>query len=217
MAYKFFDGKMWFYDFIKWTGAIPVALDLRPKKLYETSKEKSALNKGSYIISCNHMSFIDPIIISAAFWFRRLYFIATKDLFQTKFWNFVFSHVNCIPIDKNDTSMKTFLSVKEKIDEGRPVCVFPEGSVQKEELGKLKSGIVMMALIANAEIVPIYIGQRKKVFFHRQRIIIGDRINIKSYCQGNIPTMQEIEAITKLLSDKELKLERMFKEDTNDL
>lgn len=211
---KFFDLKMWFYDFIKWTGALPVAIDLRPKLIYETDKAKSAIYNGSYLISCNHGSFIDPIIVSAAFAWRRLYFIATKDFFRTPFWAFVFSHVNCIPIDKDNVQIETFKTVKDKtLNEGRPVCIFPEGSVNTENLGKYKSGVVMMAVMSGCEILPVYICKRKRISIHRQVIVIGDRIDYRNYISGKFPTMQEIERITEILTEKENHLKSLFKED----
>ena len=72
----------------------------------------------------------------------------------------------------------------------------------------------MMANVAGTDILPIYIGKRKRVFLSRQRIVIGDRINVKEYIAGPMPTMQEIEKITELLMEKEKKLEMIFREDT---
>ena len=60
---KLFDYKMWFYDFVKFTGALPVIVDLRVKKIY-LAKNKKKILRGKYIISSNHMSYSDPIIVS---------------------------------------------------------------------------------------------------------------------------------------------------------
>ena len=54
---RLFDPRMWFYDFVKWTGALIVSLDLRVKRIYAGDRKKSSF-RGRYIVSSNHMSYI---------------------------------------------------------------------------------------------------------------------------------------------------------------
>lgn len=205
---KLFDPKKWFYDFVKFTGSIPVIIDLRMKRMY-IKKERGIL-KGKYIISSNHMSYSDPVIISAAFWERRVGFVATSELFESKFWSVFFKGVGCIPINKTNPSLQTFKEVKNNLDRGHITCVFPEGTVTRDEsINTFKSGIVMMATIADADILPVYLAKRKKRI-HRQVCVIGEKINYKDYVSGSFPTMSEIETITNVLLEKEKELENYY-------
>ena len=217
---QIFDPKMWFHDFVKYTGCLPVLIDLRLKRIYLNQKQKG-LFREKYIISSNHASFIDPIIIMNAFWTRRVCFVATQDFFEKKFWKVVFKGFGCIAINKNNPTLKTFNEVKDKLARGHTVCIFPEGEVTSDsEIHALKSGIVMMAIMSEAPILPIYIGKREKRI-HRQEVVIGEKINYKDYVKGTIPTMDEINTLSKVLLEKENELKdkylKRLKGNKNDL
>ena len=208
---QIFDPKMWFHDFVKFTGMLPVLIDLRLKRIYLDKKTKG-LYKGKYLISANHASFVDPIIIMNTFWARRVCFVATKVFFEKKFWKVVFRGFGCIEIDKESPTLKTFNEVGEKLARGHLVSVFPEGEVTNDtELHALKSGIVMMAVMNDAPILPIYIGKREKRI-KRQVVVVGDKINPKDYIEGSMPTMDEVNNISNILLEKEQQLRNKFLE-----
>lgn len=206
---QIFDPKMWFHDFVKFTGMLPVLIDLRLKRIYLDKKPKG-LFKGKYLISANHASFIDPIIIMNTFWSRRVCFVATKQFFIKKFWKIVFRGFGCIEIDKEAPTLKTFNEVGEKLARGHLVSVFPEGRVTNDtELHALKSGIVMMAVMNDAPILPIYIVKREKRI-KRQVVMIGEKINLADYMASVMPTMDEINNISNLLLEKEKELKDKY-------
>ena len=206
---QIFDPKMWFHDFVKFTGMLPVLIDLRLKRVYLDKKPKG-LFKGKYLISANHASFIDPIIIMNAFWSRRVCFVATKQFFIKKFWKIVFRGFGCIEIDKEAPTLKTFNEVGEKLARGHLVSVFPEGHVTNDtELHALKSGIVMMAVMNEAPILPIYIVKREKRI-KRQIVMIGEKINPADYMAGVMPSIDEINNISNILLEKEKELKDKY-------
>ena len=208
---KLFDPKMWLYDLVKWTGCPAVLADLRVKKIFACGKKPKGFYRGNYIISSNHMSYADPIILSNVFWERRVGFIATSEFFKNKFWGKFFRSVGCIPVDKSNPSLKTFKDVEERLDRGHIVCVFPEGEVTRtENMGKFKSGVVMMAVMAQADILPVFLVKRKKRI-RRQVAVIGEKIDYKQYIKGPVPTMEDLTAVTQLLAEKERELEEFYK------
>ena len=208
---RVFDPKMWLYDFIKYTGALPVLLDLRVKKICAQGKKPKGFFRGKYIISSNHMSYIDPIILNAVFWMRRVGFIATSDFFVHPFWNWFFRGAGCIPIDKSNPSLATFKAVGERLERGHIVCVFPEGQVRRtENMGAFKSGVVMMAVMAKVEILPVFLVERK-CRLRRQVAVIGEKIDYQKLIAGPMPTIDELNAITELLKQKEQELEELSK------
>ena len=206
---QIFDPKMWFHDFVKLTGMLPVLIDLRLKRIYLNKKPKG-LFKGKYLISANHASFVDPIIIMNTFWSRRVCFVATKQFFIKKFWKVVFRGFGCIEIDKEAPTLKTFNEVGEKLARGHLVSVFPEGHVTNDtELHALKSGIVMMAVMNEAPILPIYIVKREKRI-KRQVVMIGEKINPADYMAGAMPSIDEINNISNILLEKEKELKDKY-------
>lgn len=146
------------YDFVKITGIIPAFLWMRAK-IIRVGEKKPKRIKGGALISANHVSFADPILIHCVFWYRRLHFLATTDLFNTKLKNWFFSQLHCIPVDKENFSVNSFHEVCDDLNAEKLVAIFPEGQVNRtgEQLLGFKSGVVLMAYKCNKPIVPMYI------------------------------------------------------------
>lgn len=196
------------YDFVKVTGALPALCWLRPKKYYPFGKPNL---KGAVLISANHRSLVDPITLLVSFPTRRLNCLATKDLYSSKFMETFFNKMHCIKVDKDNFSMASFHQVVERLKEGRAVAIFPEGQVNTtggDSLLTFKSGAVLMAHKSGAPLLPVYIAERKK-WYQRQRIVVGERIDIKSLV-GKIPTIEELNKASELLRDKEIELREYY-------
>ena len=194
------------YDFIKVTGAVPALIWLRPKVYYPFGKPKT---KGPILISSNHPTMIDPIVVLVTFPWRRLNSLATKDLYSSKFKEFMFNQMHCIKVDKNNFSVSSFHDVVNRLNEGKVVLIFPEGQVNREEaMLAFKSGAILMAHKSGAPILPIYIVKREK-WYRRQHVVIGQQVNV---CEilGKIPSMQQLTEASDLLRDNEQKLREYF-------
>ena len=198
------------YDFVRITGGIPVLLYMRPKNLYPQGNKDA---KGKVLISANHTSFLDPISAHVAFLNRRLYILATKDLFETRLKDFFFKRAHCIKVDKDNFNMSSFHEVVERLNENCAVLIFPEGQVNREAENQLlafKSGAVLMALRAKAPIQPIYIVNREK-WYKRQVVVKGAPIDVSSMV-GKIPTKADIDRITEYIRLKEIELKQYYED-----
>lgn len=197
------------YDFVKITGAIPALCWMRPKLLYLRKRPKL---KGGFLIAVNHVSFTDPIVVHCAFWRRRLYCVATKDLYSSKLRKFFFDRMHCIAVDKENFNMSTFHTVCERLQDDKAVVVFPEGTVNKksDELLTFKSGAILMAYKAQKPILPVYINKIEK--WHDRRVaVIGEPIDINP-TGALLPPMEEVKEINALLREKELELKARYEE-----
>lgn len=207
---KLFDHKMWLYDFAKVTGALPVLIDQRMKRIYLAGKKPKDLFKGKFIISANHGSYEDPISIMNAVWKRRVLFLATKEIFKNKFNNWLFNHTGAIKLDREDVSIDTFKQVKNVLDRGHIVAIFPEAHVDKqEEIRSFKSGIGMIAALCEAPILPIYIAPRHKRC-NRQIVVIGNKIDYKQYMENGTSMRDSMDKITQVLQQEEIKLKQLY-------
>lgn len=207
---KIFDYRYFPYDFVKVTGALPAIVYLRLKKHYLNGKKQKGLFKGPAIIVSNHATYIDPIIIMVTTWNRRTSFIATEDLYGTKMRSFFFSAIRCIKINKQNVSMQTFKNVQDVINHGHLVGIFPEGHIQtKDSNDHYKSGAVMFATLCDVPIIQIYI-HKKEHWWQRQHVVISDKINVKELVNSKIPTVEEIEGVTKFLENQELELKKVI-------
>ena len=201
--------RFFFFDFVKVTGALYASLWLRPKRLYESKKAKKHVRGGAIVIA-NHPSFIDPVAILFAFWYRRVHIMATQDMFRNKIGNWFFRRVLCIPVNKNDLSINTFRSAMEVLDDGGVLGIFPEGTVNDDAstLKSFKSGVVLLALKGHAPIVPVYLVPPKK-WYNRVVMVIGNPINLEEMYEGT-PNLRIIEEVSVKLRDKEFELMEIY-------
>lgn len=202
-------GSNFWYDFVKITGAIPALIWIRPRVLYVGER----CPRGGVLISSNHPTFLDPLIILTAFPWRRLHSLATKDLFSSKLKRFMFTRMHCIEVDKTNFSMATFHEVVERLTDGKAVVIFPEGQVNQsgtQELQTFKSGVILMAHRAKSPILPVYIAKREK-WYKPQYVIVGEPFDVRA-AVGLIPSVEQMNRVTDQLREKEVELKRYYEE-----
>ncbi len=187
-----------------------VFLFLRPKWYYENERAKQPI-RGGAIVASNHDSFLDPMYIMVAVWYRRMRIVATSDLFRHKTLGFFLHLVRAIEVDKKNFNFATFRSVTDSLDDGEIVTIFPEGSINtgnEESVRVFKSGAVLMAQKAGAPIVPIYIDQRAH-WYNRQCYVVGEPIRMQNET-GERATLRDINRLTEQLHETELKLKSLM-------
>ncbi len=198
------------YDFTIITGC-PAFLWYRPKRIYISKAAKKKV-KGGLILISNHISLKDPVYLAVGYPFRRHNYVATKELFCTKGRKWFFGKVmRIIEIDRDNFSISSFKEIVKRLKEGRMVSIFPEGHVNTNEDGRLNefhSGMVMMAIKGNAPILPIFIKKKPK-FGSRLIVGIGEPINVNDYKSGPVPTIEDIEKISKMLEEQTKELEKL--------
>lgn len=193
------------YDFVKVTGIIPAYIWIRPK-IRRISKHVPKLVRGGVLIASNHPTFIDPVTVHLTFWNRRLYSIATRDLYKSKLREFFFNVTNCIMIDKENMSMRAMHEVCDMLKDGKAVVIFPEGAVNKTEqaVAGFKSGVILMAHMSKKPIVPMYIKKAAR-WYNRTEVVVGEPFEV-SKILGDRPSMADIEKACAMLHGKEEEL-----------
>ncbi len=200
MKHKLFSLRYWFYDFTKITATIPGLIWLRPKIVYE-NEEARTLIRGGALLCANHQSFLDPVYLQFAVGYRRQRFVCLKEFFRTPTLKWIFSHFLCIPIDKQNPGLKTIREISGHLKDGWVVSIFPEGKVTDGQIADFHSGIVLMAAMSGAPIIPVYMKARKSQF-RRLRVAIGAPLRCTSGT-GGMPGMQQIDQITSDLKHRE--------------
>jgi 1-acyl-sn-glycerol-3-phosphate acyltransferase len=114
----------------------------------------------------NHQSYGDiPVFIG--FLGRRVGFIAKKELSRVPILATWIKALNCVFIDRG-RAMQAMRGIEEgmaRIEEGRSIVLFPEGTRAKD--GKMKSfkaGGILMAMRQNITIVPVTIDGLYRVY-----------------------------------------------------
>lgn len=197
-----------FLDFVRVTGAIPALLWKRPRIHYIGNKAKSQ-PKGGVLIASNHITFTDPILLYLVFWYRRVRFLATKDLYKNGLVTFLFNLAGCIQVDKDNFNMRSLHHVIDRLKAGKAITIFPEGQVNSsQQTLSFKSGAVLMAHLAGVPILPVYLARRKK-WYHRCVVIVGEPIDVGSLC-SRFPTMEEMQRAADHIHQQETALEQYY-------
>jgi len=205
---SFFDFTWFWYDFAKVTGIIPAIFLFRLKKIYLNKETKKEIKKGPVMIAANHHTVYDPLYLLTAFWNKRLGIIAADEVFKGFVQRTVFTMFHAIPINRQNVSINTFRQIKETVNRGHSIATFPEGFVdlKKDSINDYKSGIILMSIQNDLDIYPVFIAKRKN-FFHRIKVYIGNKFSIKDELAGKKASKEDMELLANKLKEKELELQ----------
>lgn len=128
--------------------------------------------EGAALLTCNHVSFVDALIISAACP-RPIRFIMDHRIFKIPLLNFIFRESRAIPIApaKEDPQMleRAYAEVARALAEGDLVCIFPEGAITwTGELGAFKGGTARILEATPVPVIPMALRGLWQSFFSRK-------------------------------------------------
>ena len=109
--------------------------------------------QGPAILVCNHVSFVDAILMMAASP-RPIHFVMDHRIFKTPVLGWLFRLVKAIPIapqkEDADAYEKAFARAAQVLREGDLLAIFPEGAITKDgQLQAFKPGI--MKILSQAQ------------------------------------------------------------------
>jgi 1-acyl-sn-glycerol-3-phosphate acyltransferase len=115
------------------------------------------LSNDTVFYACNHQSFIDPILISAAIPYPMSYISKAENnkLPVVRLWA---KNIEMIAFDRTDFNENVAMlrSAARKLQEGRSILIFPEGTRSKNgQLLPFKVGALLPATLAKVPIVPV--------------------------------------------------------------
>ncbi|MBQ7467162.1 MAG: 1-acyl-sn-glycerol-3-phosphate acyltransferase [Clostridia bacterium] len=175
--------------------------------------KKNLPKKKGYILSCNHYSNLDAIMLDTKL-HKRINFLAKKELFEKKVPAFFLKKFGAIPIDREKPGIASFKQVVSVLHKNKIVGIFPEGTRNKnkedDSLQSVKTGIITFASKAEVQIVPAVIYKRFKVW-RRNYVIIGEPLNLLAEDPKRL-SKEELEENTKRLTDAMNKLRADFDE-----
>lgn len=115
--------------------------------------------EGPAVIVCNHVSFVDALVIAAASR-RPIRFVMDHRIFRWPVLSFVFRHSRAIPIApaKEDPAMmeSAFAEVSQALAAGELIGLFPEGRITGDgELCPFRPGITRILQANPVPVVPM--------------------------------------------------------------
>lgn len=116
-----------------------------------------------YLFVCNHLSNSDGLLLNKILEKERVIFVAGKKLAANSLTNLGFKIVRSIPILPNSADKDAIRQVIAAVKEGNSILVFPEGTRSRTaKMLEGKKGILLLARLTNAPIVPIGIWGTEK-------------------------------------------------------
>ncbi len=127
--------------------------------------------RGPAIVVCNHVSYVDAIILSAAVK-RPMRFVMYYRIFEIPLLSFFFRQAKAIPIAsarEDETIMKAaFELVDTELRNGNVVCIFPEGAITRDgEIQRFRPGIEKILERRPVPVVPVSVGRLWGSWFSR--------------------------------------------------
>ncbi len=128
--------------------------------------------KGAAVLVCNHVSFVDALII-AAFVHRPVRFVMDYRIFANPWANFIFRTAKAIPIasrrDNPELLDKAYERMAETLEKGELLMIFPEGKITYDgELNPFKRGIEKIIERTPAPVVPMALSGLWQSYFSRK-------------------------------------------------
>ncbi len=116
-------------------------------------------DQGPALLICNHVSFVDPVIISAACP-RPVRFIMEASIFRIPVLNAVFRAMRAIPVapakEDRETYERAFAVVAQELRDGQLVCIFPEGRLTRDgEIAEFRAGLLRILQETPVAVIPL--------------------------------------------------------------
>jgi len=126
---------------------------------------------GAAILVCNHVSFVDAVLLMAASP-RPIRFLMDHRIFAQPVLGWLFRLGKAIPIapQKDDPAAyeQAFTAAGRVLDEGDLLCIFPEGGITRDgELGPFKGGVMKLLQTHPVPVVPMALQNLWGSYFSR--------------------------------------------------
>ncbi|MGZ8295293.1 MAG: 1-acyl-sn-glycerol-3-phosphate acyltransferase, partial [Telluria sp.] len=115
--------------------------------------------EGAAVLVCNHVSYVDAIVIGAASP-RPIRFVMDHRIFNTPLLGWIFRTAKAIPIapaKENPWLMeKAYIDIAKALHEGELVCIFPEGKLTSTgEMNEFRGGIAKIVERSHVPVIPM--------------------------------------------------------------
>ncbi|MGA9542263.1 MAG: AMP-binding protein [Candidatus Sulfotelmatobacter sp.] len=143
---------------------------------------------GAYILSSNHQSYIDPVILASILppeVFHKVFAVGTSEIFGKGFMLRLARSLRVVVVDPDANLIPAMRAGAFGLRQGRPLILYPEGERSIDGTPKVfKKGAAILSIHLQVPIVPIAIEgfyevwPRNKPFhgFAPLKIVIGDPI-----------------------------------------
>lgn len=154
-------------------------------------------DKSGFIIASNHRSYADPPLIAVTAGCAKYSFVAKAELFRFPFFGWLIKKLGAFPVVRGKGDMKVISDSVERINQGRNLVIFPEGTRSKDgKVGRGKTGVALIAASSGATVIPAGIVYDGKLRF-RSKVTVkfGKPIKPEDIQLSEEPNPRELKAV----------------------
>ena len=181
-------------------------------RIRTTGREKIP-NDGPALLVCNHVSYIDALVIGGSIR-RPARFVMWYKIFETPFVSFMFRHAKAIPIASAKEGPAILEQAMDSIDQALAddniVCIFPEGRITTDgEVQSFRAGVEKIVARRAVPVIPIGLGGLWGSWFSRRangslqrlpgKLLAQVNIRIGEPVQPNDATAEKLELLVRSL------------------
>jgi 1-acyl-sn-glycerol-3-phosphate acyltransferase len=113
--------------------------------------------QGAVLIVANHQSYLDPPAIGVSICSRHLDFVARLGLFESsRLFAGAIAALNSLPIKEEGGDAAAIKEVLRRLDAGRAVLIFPEGTRSEDgAMHEFKRGVAVLVKRARCPVLPM--------------------------------------------------------------
>lgn len=146
----------------------------------------------TYLLCCNHLSAIDPVLLAAALQKQQPHFMAKKELFHIPLLSGLIRAFGAFPVDRagDVKAIKTTISLLES---GNCVGMFPQGTrcagkLPKETRDKVKSGAGLLCEKTHVTVLPVCLKTKKNRLrvFRRVELYFGEPVTYEQLAASEV-------------------------------
>jgi 1-acyl-sn-glycerol-3-phosphate acyltransferase len=138
---------------------------------FKVRGEENIPTTGPAILACNHVSFVDAVLLMAASP-RPICFIMDHRIFKVPLLGWLFRLAKAIPIAPRVEDPEAYEAAFDKavkvLEEGDLLCIFPEGSITRDgTLQEFKGGIMKILERQRVPVIPMALTNLWGSYFSR--------------------------------------------------
>ncbi|MFH1092701.1 MAG: lysophospholipid acyltransferase family protein [Candidatus Omnitrophota bacterium] len=124
---------------------------------FKSSGKEYLPKNGGCIIASNHLSYLDPIVLSIASP-RILSFMAKQELFKNPIFSKLITALNSFPLERGSADLKSIRFAINKLKDEGTLIIFPEGTRSVSgQINEGQAGVSMLAAKAKVPVIPTLI------------------------------------------------------------
>lgn len=179
-------------------------LTLRLFADYKVTGQEKVPRQGPLIIVANHQSNLDPPLIGASIP-RRAWFLAKQGVFRGPIVHWFLKNYGAFPLDRGAADVRAYRWALNKLAQGQAMAIYPEGTRSRGAMRKAKTGIIRLALKAQAPLLPVGITGTERIGSWMRavnptgkiRVNIGEPFHLPPI-RGR-PSTEDLESLTNMV------------------